>query len=210
MTRKLENLDSETLDRISGGCRPVAVTPAKTFDMSKLQSFVPDLSVMPARYDAIRDVEIPSVDSLIASSHDGIGNSAQLDDLVNDLSDHQGGGLQGADLNQELPIQDLPVNWCGTPGMWDDGDAQTIDTDADDDDKAVDAHDLDAELGEHVGQMHPLIGLPIEAAITQPHVRDHRTPNAVSTVATNAVVHDQRSDASEAATDMNIATRDQR
>jgi hypothetical protein len=214
MTRKLENLDSETLDRISGGCKPVAQTAPKAGPAMKLANkmgSLMDVAVMPASFSAIHEADLPNVDDLIPAAHD-LFSDLGVPDVLD--STQLGSGLPDLDL-QSLPLGDalgdLPDNWCSTPdlGAWDDMDddvSPAANVDADD----ANGHLADAD-GHLIGDFSPVMGHAVEQQIAAPTVRDHRAVAVAAPDASSTLIRDHRGAASDAASDVHQPiVRDQR
>jgi hypothetical protein len=209
----IQNLDFDTLDRIAGGCRPVAQAPAGN-PFKKLQQVMPTVSVMPADYADIRDLslptaeiqdvaELPAINDLLPADHDIFADvssdlvateaDAEVKDDLADLLDTQGAG---SDV-----LQDAPPIWCGTPaqmGAWDDADAGECASDVEDEPVA----DVAAEPGWSVAMP------TIEPDVAPPEARDHRV-QIMAADASDAIVRDHRG-GGEASDAVQPVIRDQR
>src|SRR5262245_57795024 len=95
MTRKLENLDSETLDRISGGCRTVsqAVEKPAFAQVTKMGGSLMEISTMPANFADIRDTALPAIHGVIHEALPAIQDMAHqaLPEMQNMVPDAQNG-----------------------------------------------------------------------------------------------------------------------
>jgi len=221
MTRKLENLDSATLDRISGGCKPVAQQAGPAFKLSPKLGSVMDVAVMPAHFADIHEAHLPDVSSLIPAGHDIHGANLPdvsslipaAHDILNHASDVQildstqlGSGLDIQQLPGADAIQDLPDNWCGTPdqNVWDDDVDQPM-ADAPDADATATGHfDLD-----DMSDWSPVIGHSVEQPVAPPTMRDHRAAAIAAADAPAPVIHDHRTTGDSAGVDQ-PHVRDQR
>jgi len=171
----LESVTTETLDRVAGGCRPVATYIPK-FNPKSTCCVVEDAPPMPESSTVLSATSLDSLKlgDLIADlgvGEVGVG-SIDLDDavsLVNDSldikpGDDSGAGVDGAD-------DCAPPMFCGTtlPGNWEDVETQEDTLDA----NIEPALEVQEPAQPASDLQLPVVGISEQADMRE--VRDHRT-----------------------------------
>lgn len=200
MTRKLVHLDFGTLDRISGGCRPVAVEPTTNPGLAmrnklrglgaEIMSNGADMNIttLPASFADIRDVDLPPVLDLLPAEHDLMAqaNAAaqevedliETDDTLETNDDEADIDDDAQDMDDLFDMQGAGVDELtgNVPPSWcgtaSNGSWEDCDLD-EPEDATVDSAEADAT---DAPAWEPAIGTLVELdqSVAAPEVRDHR------------------------------------